>query len=461
MKLEKAAGVMLAGAMILSLAACGISSSGSGSTAKKSESKDRSFLDINVGTTDKDLKGRVRFLTNRTDMQKKDYNGKTWDQYVADFNKEYPNIKVTIKGLSNYADDAAKRLKSGDWGDVMMIPSSVLTRDLSRYFESYGSIEEINKVYRYCADENADGQVYGIPQTCFASGMVYNKKVFRDAGITELPKTPDEFMEDLGKIKRNTKAIPLYTNYASKWAAGKWDDPIGVTTSGSDKYLNQTMLHTKDIFSDPGDGTGIYNDFKILYDAVRNGYTEEDFSETDWESSKTMMNNGEIGVMMLGSWAVSQMKGAGDNPDDVGFMAFPMTVNGRQYAAASPDYSYGISKNSQNLEASQIWVKWLIEKSGYSYNEGGLAVAKDGKDADFYSDLTDNGVEIIQNEPAKSGEETRLNDLNQASLLNVGSDDGTRGQQIIESASSGRESFDDIMKDWNQKWDSALSSAIL
>ena len=162
--------------------------------------------------------------------------------------------------------------------------------------------------------------------------------------------------------------------------------------------------------------------------------------------------------MMLGSWAVSQIRRAGDNPDDIGYMAFPMTVEGRQYAAASSDQSYGINKNSENLEAARIWVKWLLEKSEYSYNEGGLAVAKDGKNADFYSDLTDNGVLIIPNEPAKSGEETRLNDLNQISLLNLGADDGTRGQQIIKSASSGSESFDDIMNDWNRKWDSAVSS---
>lgn len=457
MKLKKAAGVILAGVMTLSMAACG-SSSSSGSKDSTSASKAKNYLDITLGTTDTDLKGTVKFLTNRTDMQKKDYNGKTWAQYVADFNKEYPNIKIEVKGLTNYADDATTRLQGGDWGDVMMIPSSVISSDLSKYFLSYGTTDEINNVYKYCTNQNADGKVYGIPQTVNASGMVYNKKVFQEAGITELPKTPDEYLADLQKIKSSTKAIPLYTNYASKWAAGKWDDPIGVTTSGSDTYLNQTMLHTKDIFSDPGDGTGIYNDFKILYDAVKNGYTEDDFSTTDWEASKTKMNNGEIATMMLGSWAVSQMKGAGDNPDDVGFMAFPMTVNGKQYATASPDYSYGINKNSKNLEASEIWVKWLVEKSEYSYNEGGLAVAKDGKDADFYSDLTNNGVEIVPNAPAKSGEETRLSDLNQASLLNVGSDDGTRGQQVIEAASSGSESLDDIMKEWNQKWDDALSS---
>ena len=42
-----------------------------------------------------------------------------------------------------------------------------------------------------------------------------NKKVFEQAGVTELPKTPDEFLDALQKIRDNTDAIPLYTNFAA------------------------------------------------------------------------------------------------------------------------------------------------------------------------------------------------------------------------------------------------------
>ena len=56
----------------------------------------------------------------------------------------------------------------------------------------------------------------------------------------------------------------------------------------------------------------------MLYDAVANGLTEDDYSTTDWEGCKPMINNGEIGTMVLGSWAVAQMKAAGDNGDDIG-----------------------------------------------------------------------------------------------------------------------------------------------
>ena len=430
MEAKKIVTVGLAAVMAMSLAACGSGSSSSkgsvvsGSSSTGSSSGSSDFLSIEVGKTDTDLKGTVKFLTNRTDMLKDDYNGTSWKQYIEAFNKVYPNITIDVEGLTDYANDSLTRLQGGDWGDVMMIPA-VVSADLPTYFEDLGSSDEISKLYNYTSGKTYQGEVYGIPITATTPGFVYNKKVFEQAGITSLPTTVDDFLKDLQAIKDKTDAIPLYTNYAAGWTNAKWDDVIGVTTTGDADYLNQKMLHTKDIFSDPGDGTGAYNVYKALYDAVKNGCTEDDFSTTDWESSKTKLNNGEIGCMMLGSWAVTQMQGAGDHPDDVG-------------------------------EAANIWVKWMTEQSNYSANEGGLAITKDGKSADFYKDMEDAGCVIEENAPAKSGEEDLLSDLNSESELNIGSDDGSRNAKIIEAASDGSESLDDILKDWNDKWNSAV-----
>ena len=62
------------------------------------------------------------------------------------------------------------------------------------------------------------------------------------------------------------------------------------------------IVHTAEPFKDNGDGTGAYALYKMLYDAVANGLTEDDYSTTDWEGCKPMINNGEIGTMVLGSW---------------------------------------------------------------------------------------------------------------------------------------------------------------
>ena len=55
-----------------------------------------------------------------------------------------------------------------------------------------------------------DGLCYGIGYMGNAQGVLYNKKVFADAGVTDVPKTPTEFIDTRQKIKDNTDAIPRF-----------------------------------------------------------------------------------------------------------------------------------------------------------------------------------------------------------------------------------------------------------
>ena len=371
----------------------------------------------------------------------------------------YPNIKVNVETVTDYAETSLLRLQSGDyWGDIMMIPA-VDNGELSTYFYDYGSLDTMEPLVRFANSKMYDGEVYGIASTGNAQGIVYNKKVFEEAGITALPKTPDEFMTDLQMIKDNTDAIPLYTNYAAGWTMGAWDAYIGGSATGDSTYLNQKLAHTKDPFSDPGDGTHAYNVYKILYDAVAGGLTEDDYTTTDWEGCKGMINNGEIGCMVLGSWAYTQMRDAGDNGADIGYMPFPITVDGKQYASSGADYAWGINKDADdtNLQASIIFVKWMTEKSGFSYNEGGMPIALDDDNwPEVYSAF--DGIDYVSDDSALEGEEDLLTDLNSDSELNINNSGDSKIQELIEHAANGDESFDDIMNDWNQKWTDAQNA---
>ncbi|WP_154568338.1 ABC transporter substrate-binding protein [Bifidobacterium tsurumiense] len=448
---KKIAAAAIAGLCAFSLAACGGSSSSSSGTSLK-------YTDIDLGTTGKDIKTSIKLYTQRTDMAQDSYPGTSWKEYIAEFNKLYPDIEVNVEAGTNYGDSAMTRLQGGDWGDIMMIPA-IDKAELSNYFLSYGSVDDMDKVIKYVHDKEYKGEVYGISSTGNAMGIVYNKKVFQEAGVTKLPKTPEEFIGALQAVKDNTSAIPLYTNYAAGWTMGAWDAYVGATATGDAKYMNQELEHTKDPFSDPGDDTHAYNVYKILYDAVSDGLTEDDYSTTDWESSKAKMNNGEIATMVLGSWAVSQMKDAGDNPDDVGYMPFPISVDGKQYTSSGADYAYGINKDSDkdHQEAAMIFVKWMTEKSNFAYNEGGISVAKDNDTLpELYEDFGD--VEFVVDEPALDGEEDLFNTLNTESELAVNAGGDARIQAIVEHAANKDQSYDDMVNEWNSKWNSALES---
>lgn len=456
MNMKKTMALLMAGAMALSMTACG-GNSNEGTQGGNSESSLK-YTDIVLGESYADLTETISFYNNRTDMAQDDYAGTTWKQYIAEFNKLYPNITVEVETDSSFADNALLRLQGGDWGDVMFIPA-VDKMDLSTYFLPYGTLDELDGKIRSVDNWMYEESCYGIPCMINAQGVLYNKAVFKEAGVTELPTTPEEFMAALKAIDEKTDAIPLYTNYAAQWTMGAWDAYIGASATGDAAYSNQILTHTAEPFADPGDGTHAYNVYKVLYDAVAQGLTEEDYSTTDWEGSKTMMNNGEIGTMVLGSWAFAQMQQAGDHPDDVGYMTFPITVDGKQYAAAGGDYNYGINVKSSETkqQAAMVFVKWMTEKSGFAYNEGGIS-ADSGNDElpDTYADFAD--VEFVYDEPSLEGEEDLLNTLNADSELMVNAGGNTKIQSIVEHAANKDMSFDDIMAEWNEKWKSALES---
>ena len=472
MKLKKVLALTLATVMTFSLIGCGntakteepeAAATEEATTEATEEATEEVAADaetspyqaIVLGETGTDITTEIKWFNQRTDLVE---SGKM-DEYIAAFNEMYPNIKVDVEATTTYADDALLRLTSNDWGDIMMIPA-VDKNELENYFVSYGTYDQLNPEYNYITNWMYEDSIYGMPSTATAQGIVYNKAVFEAAGITSIPKTPDEFMAALKAIDEKTDAIPLYTNYAAEWTMGAWDAYIGASANGTGDYQNRMLPYTQDPFTDKGDGTGAYALYKILYDACNQKLIEDDYSTTDWEGCKAMINNGEIGCMALGSWAVPQMQAAGDNGADIGYMSFPITVDGKQYATAGPDYCYGINKNSSadNQLASMIFVKFMVEKSGFSYDEGGLpALRSDTNLPELYSAF--DGIEFVVDTPAEAGKEQVLNDLNTESELMINQGGNTKLMEIVEHGFNDDMSFEDIMADWNQRWTDAQAAA--
>ncbi|NUS26184.1 MAG: extracellular solute-binding protein [Streptomyces sp.] len=78
--------------------------------------------------------------------------------------------------------------------------------DLADLKSSVGAdwTESLNKSSIY------DGKQYAAPWYFANRVVIYNKKVWADAGIKDTPKTRDEFYTDLKQIGEKTKAEPIY-----------------------------------------------------------------------------------------------------------------------------------------------------------------------------------------------------------------------------------------------------------
>lgn len=388
-------------------------------------------------------------FTNRTDLIDTTYQG-----YIEEFNKIYPNIEIEYEAMTDYEGEITIRLTTDDWGDICMIPKTVALADLKNYFVSFGKVEDLQDTYNFVTDKASNGEVYGMPWACNASGVVYNKKVFEEAGVTEIPKTPDEFLAAMKMIKDNTDCEnPYYTNYSAGWPLSAWEDYCYGSATGDPDYRNNKLVRADNPFSS---GSAHYTVYKLMYDLANQGLIENDPTTTDWEACKGMLGRGEIGAMALGSWAIVQMKEQAENPDDIGYMPFPVTVDGKQYSTSSADYCFGINSKSSEADilASKAYINWLITQSGYAQSQGAISVLKSDPLPAALLDFTEANVELVSNNPPTAENEGLFDKINDGSEVGLMGD--SQKARIVEAAIGlTDESFDDIMNDWNQKWTEA------
>jgi len=403
------------------------------------------------------ISGDITVLTNRTDIVHTVFEAK----YLPLFNALYPNIKVTFQGLTDYEGDVKIRMNTTDYGDVLLIPNAIKPDQLASYFTPLGTVADLGKTYRLVTEQSFGGTTYGLPITVNANGIVYNKKVWTAAGITTLPKTPDEFLTDLQTIKTANASTakwvsPYYTNYHAGWPTTQWQSNRGEITGNAD--FDNSLYKTDAPWAA---GTDEYVIYKLLYDIVNKGLSERDPTTTDWESSKGLLANGKIAAMALGSWAISQMQDAavtaGGVAADIGYMPFPSQVNGKFYSNIGGDYKIAINKNSPNQAAARAWLDWFENSSNYAYDQGGVSPLLTGKNPTQLADFTAADVQYIQQTPATAGNQTWLGAIQDSAKIQLF--DTAWPQKIIDSArGADKMTLDAIFADLNTRWAAARAA---
>lgn len=401
-----------------------------------------------AGGDDGAIAGEITVLTNRTDIV-----DTVFQDYKEQFEAEYPDVTVTFEAITDYEGEVTTRMSTADYGDVLLIPNSIAPADLPDFFEPLGPVDELAETYRFVRGEQAfDGQSYGIAITGNVQGIVYNKAVWEEAGVTEAPTSPEEFLEALQAVADSTDAVPLYTNYADGWPLTQWEGHRG-SISADPEAAN--LLAETDAPWAEGEEHFVID--SLLFDAVAAGLTEEDPITTNWEESKGLLGRGEVSAMVLGSWAITQMQEAAENPDDIGYLPFPHQVDGTFHSTAGGDYKNGINVNSDNKAAARAWVDWFADESGYATDQGGLSPRLDGPTPDTLADFEELGVEYVELAPAEPGKESLVNDIDAEAEIGLWNPDYR--QRIVDAArGASGETKEQVFEDLNSRWAEARAT---
>ena len=289
------------------------------------------------------------------------YSPELAEQYndmVAEY-KKATGVTLDITVLqTDYRSVLTSRLNSGDVPDIFMSSAYADNSTYKDYVYDLSNEDFIKQIEPGALQGViSDGKVTGYPFLVQSHSFIYNKKVFRDNGITTLPKTLAEFEAVAKKLQANG-VQPFATGFKEFWVLPQtaWQAIANVPTEnygGYEKFtgmLNSGTLKFKDIPQ--------MSQLFDLLDLIKK-YGGPKPNESDFNDQTSSLATGKVAMIHQGNWAEDSIRKT--NPEvEIGFLVGP-TGNNAATAGIMFDsnQTIRIAKDGKNRQAALDWLRWL------------------------------------------------------------------------------------------------------
>lgn len=292
---------------------------------------------------------------------------KSTDAWIKDLKDKF-NITIELQNIPAAQYEAALKTKlaAKDLPDLMMtteIKKGDIMANVQIDPQQFVDLSELKSVAEYLpaviADRKAtnDGKLYYVPVSTNTLGVIYNKKVFSDNGIT-VPTNLDEFTAASDKLKA-ANLIPIAAGFKDSWTT----QIIPFIAYG--QFINAKDMNTRVKLAD---GTLKYADIKDDMTKVLSvqqnwrdkGYFPKDFLGTDINVASAMVGTGKAGMLISGSWQYKAVQDADPNAQ-IGYFSLPLNAAGEKAVVPSSSESgIIIDANSKHLEAAKQAMDYFL-----------------------------------------------------------------------------------------------------
>lgn len=289
-------------------------------------------------------------------------------QEVVDaFNKEHEDVQVEYVRYTN--DDAGNTkldmsLMAGGDADVFISYNDALLQKRidAKNCEPLSELLEKNDVdmAEYFGEGvtnfESDGEYYMIPTVTDNKCILYNQKMFDDAGIPHPTAgwTYEEFIDAATKLTKDG----VYGYYYPGWDAGQ------PATEFSTAALGGNWIYTEDGTAVDLTKPEIKDSFNKFMERVE-GKVEVDFvdNKTQKMSSQDMLLQGKA-AMVYGNWITRYVNDTETYPHDfvTGFATIPKLSKDQEalYTSSYGDYM-SVNAKSENKDAAMEFILWYIK----------------------------------------------------------------------------------------------------
>ena len=302
---------------------------------------------------DNNSKKQIVFFSNKIEAVD------TYNKLVEKFEAENPDIDVVVSAPPDATTVLKTRLVKGDAPDIISLSAdrsfadfvdANILEDLSGKID-FSVIDPIyNQMLKALEIESVDG-IYGVPYALNASGVIYNKDIFEELGLS-IPKTWDEFL-GLAQAVQDNGITPFYFTLKESWTSLPAWNTISSTLVSSDSFkkVNSKETTFNEIYSETTDKI-----MKLMK------YGHSDNFGVGYNDGNTAFANGESAMYLQGSYAIPAILTV--NPDlNLGMFPLPASNNEEENKLVSGvDVYFAITKDSKNKEESIRFINFLLEE---------------------------------------------------------------------------------------------------
>jgi raffinose/stachyose/melibiose transport system substrate-binding protein len=282
---------------------------------------------------------------------------KIYDELIKEFEAAHTNIDVQQNIRPDEPTYLKSRAAANDMPDVIGING---TSEFKTYVDG-GLLKDLNDTPQVDTIQPAfidqirafsgTSKVYAYPYVASAQTVLYNKKLFKDAGLKP-PTTWDEFI----KLCEAIKALggqPLVFGYKDAWTTNVAVAQISGQLVGADfiKKLDAGQTSFKDAFKES------LQKFLEL-----NKYGNKNLVEFGYDDANAQFATGKSYMYIQGIWAIPAVQAKNPQIEAAAF-ALPATNNpADQKMIGGIDQFLAVSSKSKHIEEAQQFVNFLVEK---------------------------------------------------------------------------------------------------
>ena len=279
------------------------------------------------------------------------------------YSKDHPDTKITVRAVP-FGDLLTTLCSSGGGADGATIagiydawlPDLAKDKLVAPVPDAMASDTKSNWPAGVVGAASIGGTLYGIPNEIDVYALNYNKKLFAAAGITDAPKTWDEFLADAEKLTDKSKGQQGF-GMINSWAAGVLHPFASLLVSnGGDLVVDgKPTLDSKQ-------ATETFNLYETL---IKKGYSDPAMATADANTTGPFLDNfvsGKTGMIIMANWWESALKaGMGDNFKDVATAPIPVGPSGDTARSISYSWMTVVNAKASADEQKAAWdfLSWL------------------------------------------------------------------------------------------------------